>query len=194
MWPRHFERNVEIVRRAKAGETSAAIAATFQISAQQVGQIVRTATHWTQRGIKITPPRVPEKVVQQHIVTLLRTFGAHVWILGTARSAGRKCRNCGNFVASNDMGTHQTPGIPDLYAIVPKPGDGIEWMPLWVEVKAEGGKPSPGQINFASAVKLTGTGYVMGGLDDVIGWLLERGIVTDRQVPHYRLPAALGER
>jgi hypothetical protein len=46
-------------------------------------------------------PRIPEKVIQQQIVTLLRSIGAQVWVLGTRRKRG------------DYQGTMQTPGLPD---------------------------------------------------------------------------------
>jgi hypothetical protein len=29
----------------------------------------------------------------------------------------------------------------------------------------------------------------MGGLNAVVAWLLEQGVIREHQVPHYRLPA-----
>jgi len=139
-------------------------------------------------------PRVPEKAVQQHIVQLLRTIGAQVWVLGTTRSTGRKCPACAAWVPSLDMGTRQTPGIPDIYAILPHVhGDVGDKVGMWIECKASGGRPSPEQRQFALAVVQTGTPYVMGDLDDIIALLIQMGRLDRKNVPHYRLPAPQGE-
>lgn len=61
--------------------------------------------------------RLPEKAVQQQIVHLLRSLGAHVYEIGTRRRR------------QDYPGTMQSPGIPDLVAFLPPPvlaPDGID--------------------------------------------------------------------
>jgi len=114
-------------------------------------------------------------VIQQQIVTLLRGLGAFVYVLGTRRASG------------DYQGTRQTPGIPDLYAFIPH-RQTATIIPLWVECKAYGARPTPQQVEFAARCGLASAAHVIGGLDDVIAWLLERGVLTPDRVAHYRLP------
>lgn len=121
-------------------------------------------------------PRVPEKTEQAHIVQLLRSVGARVWVLGTRRRRG------------DYPGTMQTPGVPDLVAFVlvrdrPKPR-----RLLWVEVKAEGGYLRPEQAEFASLCDAAGVAHVVGGLDAVLARLVSWGVVRADGIAHYRRP------
>ena len=63
--------------------------------------------------------RHPERVIQSHIVGLLRQVGCQVYVLGTTRPKG------------DYHGTCQTAGLPDVLALLPR-GLGV----LFVEVKA----------------------------------------------------------
>ncbi len=131
--------------------------------------------------------RVPEKAVQQQIVTLLRTVGCAVSVLGTRRPRGEY------------QGTCQSPGLPDVWAWLPRGIGG-----LWVEVKAEGGRLRPAQAAFrdaavaaiaaadaAGAPKVGRVWYVTGGLDAVIAALIGLGLLTAGQVAHYRVPSSV---
>lgn len=120
-------------------------------------------------------PRISEKAVQQQIIALLRAVGAAVYVLGTRRPGG------------DHQGTCQTPGLPDLYAFVPVVAEATV-VPLWIECKAPGGKPRPEQLAFRARCQQASTPHVLGGLDAVYAWLLEKGVVKEAQVPHYRLP------
>lgn len=120
--------------------------------------------------------RVSEKTEQAHIVQLLTGLGARVWVLGTRRPRG------------DFQGTRQTPGIPDLYAVIPHRQRGISTA-LWVECKAAGGRLRPEQVAFQQACHQAQVAHVVGGLDAVIGWLLQGEFIEARQVPWYRLPA-----
>jgi hypothetical protein len=132
---------------------------------------------------KAKAPRVPEKVVQQQIVRELRTVGAAVYVLGrpprkdTAR-----------------MGTGQTPGIPDLYVLLPaSPSLSVFDVPvkpahgLWVEVKAKGGRLRPQQAEFATLCGGAGVPHLVGGLDVVLAYLQEHGYI--KEAAHYRRTA-----
>lgn len=122
--------------------------------------------------------RVSEKVEQQHIVQLLRSIGAAVYVLGhPSPNDGRTHR-----------GTGQTPGVPDLMAFMP------EYGPLlFIEVKAKGGRLRPEQAAFRDyVVAHVGecAAHIVGGLDDVIEWLILHGWLKPENVPHYRRPEA----
>lgn len=121
------------------------------------------------------PKPIPEKQVQRQIVNLLRSMGAAVYVIGTTRPRG-------------DMpGTRQTPGIPDLYAVLPRRGHG-EAQDLWIEVKRRGGKLRPEQERFQQQCREAGIPHVVGGVDDVIRYLVGGGWLSSSSVPHYRLP------
>lgn len=123
------------------------------------------------RAPKIRPPRVPERVVQQQIVHLLRSLGAQVWVLGTTRRRG------------DYHGTMQTPGLPDLIA-------SVKGRMLMVECKAKGKGLRLEQRVFQQACRDCGVAHVVGGLDDVIAWLMAEGLLKTDAVAHYRLPEA----
>jgi len=138
-------------------------------------------------------PRVSEKVEQQQIASMLRALGGRVYVMGTRRPRG------------DHQGTCQTPGIPDLTCFLPNARaraatracqeDGAEdhvadqIQLLFVEVKSVGGSPSEAQLVFQAQCRRAGVGHVMGGLNAVVAWLLEHGVIREHQVPHYRLPA-----
>lgn len=133
--------------------------------------------------------RVSERVEQAHIVRLLRLIGAQVYVLGTVRRKG------------DYAGTMQTPGIPDLYVMLPGLAVSRQSMkelllrvpvipgePLWIEVKAKSGRLRPAQVEFQQHCERMGHAHIVGGLDAVIAWLLERGFIREHQVPAYRVP------
>lgn len=128
-------------------------------------------------------PRIPEKVVQEHVKQALRAVGATVYTIGRPprRDATHK-------------GTGQTPGIPDLLAHLPDSPltniGGMSGVPvmhahqLWVEVKAKGGRLSQEQASFRDFCELAGIAHIVGGLDDVLAYLVEYGYV--KETAHYR--------
>lgn len=118
----------------------------------------------------------PEKVEQTQIVTLLRSLGASVYVLGTRRRAG------------DYQGTMMTAGIPDIYALLPEPrspGDGRA-CGLWIEVKGKGGRVRPEQAAFAARCLERQLPHVVGGLDVVIRFLVTGGWLKSSNLPHYR--------
>lgn len=130
------------------------------------------------------PPRVPEKVVQAHIVKALVSVGGVVHVLGTRRPRG------------DYHGTRQTPGLPDVHAFLPPAPlnpHSATWRELWVEVKAKGGQLSPEQVAFRDHCLLSGVAHVSGDLDALLEWLIVAGYLKPSMVPHYRLPAAGGQ-
>lgn len=114
--------------------------------------------------------RVPERVVQQQIVHLLRSLGAQVWVLGTTRRRG------------DYHGTMMSPGLPDLIA-------SVRGHMLMVECKAAGGRLRPEQRVFQQACQDCGVAHVVGGVDEVVAWLVAQGILRADAVAHYRRPA-----
>jgi hypothetical protein len=123
-------------------------------------------------------PRVLEKAEQANGVALLYKVGCpRVYVLGTHR---RK--------AESDHGTHQTPGISDVIAFLPRVLGVLFW-----EVKARGGKSSDEQAELAELVRACtaaglGVHYCLGTYDDLIAWLMSVGLLKADQVPYYRVP------
>lgn len=121
----------------------------------------------------------PEKAEQAHIVRLLRSLGAMVYVTGTRRRKG------------DYQGTMMSPGIPDLEAFLPVRTDtiGTRYRELLkVEVKAAGGRLRPEQAEYRELCCVARVHHIVGGVDAVIAWLIERGYIADKNVPHYRLP------
>lgn len=132
--------------------------------------------------------RVPEKAVQGHIVSALRTIGARVYILGRPGLRDRRCPKCHQAVRV-EHGTRQTAGLADLLAFLPEaryavPAEyGATWRTqphqLWVEVKAEGGRRSLEQKLFADDCTMAKQAYLTGGLDVVLEYLKAHGYLRD---------------
>jgi hypothetical protein len=148
------------------------------------------------------PPVQREKIQQGFIVQLYETVGAKVYVLGTRRPGGSRCRKCGEFNPEH-QGTCQTPGISDLIVFLPfPPGRDSFQQPtkvlLFHEAKA---KDAHGRMNEMSdeqrelreLVLASCNEHVVGDLDAAIAFLLERGYLRADQVPHYRLPNTKGE-
>jgi hypothetical protein len=114
-------------------------------------------------------PRTSEKVEQANIVRLLRTLGASVYTLGTRRPRG------------DHPGTRQTPGLPDLYALLPAPRvrHGLPCA-VWIEVQRHGGRLSPGQQQFRESCLMCGIAHIVGSCDAVIAWSTAGGWLTRR--------------
>lgn len=125
----------------------------------------------------MTARRQPEAAEQRAIVQLLRTIGCLVWPIGTHRRRGEY------------QGTMMAPGLPDILAHLPR-GMGL----LCVEVKAKGGRLRPEQEVFRNACLACEAPWqvhhVVGGLDAVIAYLIELGLLRPDQVAHYRVPGA----
>lgn len=123
-------------------------------------------------------PRTPEKTVQAQVVHLIRSVGGSVYVIGTKRPA------------KDFQGTCQTPGLPDIYAFLPKPR--LQAVPdgqarcVWVEVKAEGGKLRTEQEKFRDWCHLAGVSHVVGGVTEVTSFLVMGGWLKRENVAHYR--------
>ena len=118
----------------------------------------------TTRAMALRALRVSEKDVQYEIVTLLRSIGAAVYVLGTKRARG------------DVQGTRQTPGISDLYCLLPAPRlSSGHACGVWIEVKAEGGQLRPEQHEFRRHCIAAGVPHVVGGTNEVVEFLSDGG-------------------
>ena len=100
----------------------------------------------------------PERQEQVNICNLTRSLGGRVWVLGTTRRKG------------DYQGTNQTPGLPDLWLVLPS-RNGHPAMGIWWEVKAPNGKRTEEQMQFAEACQGAGVHYGWGPLDTYIAYL-----------------------
>lgn len=130
-------------------------------------------------------PRVPEKAEQAHIVQLVRSIGGHVYVLGTHRRS------------TDFQGTMQTHGVPDLICFIPDkrrsidPPEGTSFhFCVFIECKAVGGRLRPEQRQFRELALKAEVTHLVGGLDVVIQFLVDKGLAKSEQFPHYRQPAA----
>jgi hypothetical protein len=122
------------------------------------------------------PYRVPERTVQAQIVAALRSVGASPMTLGTIRPKGDR------------PGTFMSRGWPDLGVWMPESQTGHPAHWLWIECKAKGGKLRPEQADFRARCQAVGIPHIVGGLDDVLGYLVQHGYV--RETAHYRQRSA----
>ncbi len=121
------------------------------------------------------PPRVPEKVVQRHVLAALAAIGAKSYVLGTVRPRG------------DTPGTRQTPGISDIIAFLPVSPDGRSaGHLLCIEVKAKGGRLRPEQADFARRCAECGIAHLVGGLDVVLAYLQQHGYVREYPAQYRR--------
>jgi hypothetical protein len=124
------------------------------------------------------PRPIPERAVQSQIVQLLRSLGASVYVLGTRRPRG------------DYQGTAQTPGIGDLFVILPEPklADGSA-TGVWIECKATGGRLRPEQAEFQQHCRAARIPHIVGGVEEVLEFLVTGGWISAANLPHYRAPA-----
>jgi len=124
-----------------------------------------------------------EKGLQADIARVLAAIGSRVYVLGTRRARGRTCPQCGTFVAEH-QGTRQTPGLPDLMAVLPaRPAIGPCRF-LMVEVKVPGHPLTPEQGAFRAACLEADVAHVTGDVDAVVEWLAAAGYLrTDSVAP-----------
>ena len=111
-----------------------------------------------------------ERVEQAHIIQVARTLGARVYVLGTVRRRG------------DYPGTMQTAGLPDLWMVLPLVWRGARWVSvvgggLWWEVKRQGGRRTPAQMQFADECDMAGVAYGWGDCDAFIRWCREHGLL-----------------
>lgn len=127
----------------------------------------------TSRGVTFRKPLRDEKSEQAQILTLVQALSGITYVLGTRRA--QYCHLCGG--RNQDQGTRQTPGIADLFVLLP-PLDhepSSLWTPIWIEVKGKGGQLSPDQVTFRARCASAGLVHLVGGIDEVIAYLEGRG-------------------
>lgn len=103
-----------------------------------------------------------EKDVQRDVMALLRGCGCRVFNLSQGYRPG----------GARHGTTRQTRGLPDLYVFPPR---GL--APFWCEIKRLGGTQSPEQMGFQSLCAEAGTGYIVGGVAEVVTHLRTLGIL-----------------
>jgi hypothetical protein len=105
----------------------------------------------------------PEAIVERDIVNFFRQIGCAVYKLSQGY---RKERG----------GTRQTPGLGDLYVMHPD----IPGGSLWVECKAERGKPSPAQLAFADECVACGVSYLLAkSVDEAWEYAVAIGLIEE---------------
>lgn len=112
-------------------------------------------------------PRL-EKHEQDDICKLTSTLGGKPHVYGTRRPKG------------DFQGTRQTIGVPDLWIA-------FRGFALFWEVKREGEDRTPPQLAFAEWCEVSHTNYGWGTYNDFCDRLIVEGLVSDKNVPHYRL-------
>ena len=117
---------------------------------------------------RATIRRQPERAEQAACLKILRLLGAEVYVLGTTRKRG------------DHPGTVMTPGLPDLYAFLPMgpPPAAVTPWPLWIEVKAPGGRLSLEQRGFRTWCELSGHRHFSGTAEDLLRYLRGLGYWT----------------
>ncbi len=127
-----------------------------------------------------------EKDIQAQIVQLLEgpLIGAKVYKLGTVRKR------------SDYQGTMQTPGIADLEVFLPAklhPSGRLRPLRmLKIEVKSQKGRMSPVQQVYRQYCLKSDTAHIVGGVDEVIRWLILHRYMNSDQVSAER--KSVGQR
>jgi len=140
-----------------------------------------TSTHQTSRGVSFRRPTQDEKTEQGSILNLIHQLGGKAYVLGTRRA--QYCGLCGG--RNQDQGTRQTPGIADLYVILPPapttyPQPDSPAVPVWIEVKGRNGTLSPDQVAFREHCQRTRHAHIVGGVDEFIDTLTTGGWLRDK--------------
>jgi len=138
----------------------------------------------TSRGVTFRRPSQDEKHEQAQILTLVETLGGIAYVLGTRRA--QYCGVCGS--RTTDQGTRQTPGISDLFVILPPaprpfPQSENPWIPIWIECKGKGGTLTPEQVTFRNYCRHARIAHLVGGVDETIAWLELGGWIRTARRP-----------
>ena len=138
----------------------------------------------TSRGVTFRRPVADEKTEQGSIINLLEMLGGIVHTLGTRRA--QYCGLCGG--RTTDQGTRQTPGLPDLYVVLPPaptpyPQPGTPSVALWIEVKGKGGTLSHEQVMFRARSLAADVPVLVGGVAEVVAFLETHGWLKPTEVP-----------
>lgn len=106
-------------------------------------------------------PRKPplEKAEQANIIKLVEVLGGSAYEIGRPRPS-----------TDGYQGLRQTPGVPDLWIVLPI-ARGVDAVGLWWETKSETGERSEAQDTFALWSHRTKTPYGYGTCSDFILWL-----------------------
>lgn len=91
-----------------------------------------------------------EKSIQHWCAQMFKAAGCLVYSLSQARAS------------------KQSPGLPDLYVLVPRRATAF-----WFETKSAKGRQSEAQAAFQKACEACGVRYVMGGMDEARAMLTE---------------------
>jgi hypothetical protein len=130
---------------------------------------------------EFTAPVPLEKVEQRNTVDLLTRIGAKVYEIGRPRQ--QKCHACG--AQSKDLGTRQTPGIPDLFVFLPigrSNGPIARPRYVWIEMKRQGATESDlttEQKEFREFCRERSITRIDGAFDKVVDWLASHGFVRE---------------
>lgn len=132
-------------------------------------------------------PRVLEAQEQLNICNMARSLGGKAYVIGTKRSK-----------RDYSHGTHQTPGIADLWLDLPTPrvrefprllaaaGVTPEQLSgpigLWWETKRQGEERTDDQVEFGDRCVANGTPYGWGTYDTFLKWLIARRYLLPDQV------------
>lgn len=113
-----------------------------------------------------------------------------IWVMGTRRSRGKPCPQCGTFVAE-DQGMRQTAGHADLVIFLKARANGDRVRLLYWESKAGKNTTSSAQDAFLSLAGQAGNFVGSGDFDDFIAFLVEHHYIKADSVAHYRQPKGL---
>lgn len=128
----------------------------------------------SRRAFSRPPNRPPlEKVEQAHICAFVRaTLQGKVWVLGTVRRR------------TDYQGTNQTPGLADLWMVLPAVRD-LPSVGVWWETKSKAGQRSAAQVQFGEACQSAGVAYGFGPFDAFMAWAISQGRVLPSRLAHY---------
>ena len=133
----------------------------------------------TSRGVTFIRPTTDERHEQKNILNLVDQLGGVYQTIGT----GHRQQFCVCGVRTTDQGTRQSPGLPDLWIVLPPAPatraatPNAPWVALWVEVKGKGGTLSPEQVECKYVNERAGVVHLVGGLDAFLAWLRAGGWV-----------------
>ncbi len=136
------------------------------------------------RATMAAPPRL-EKAEQADAQRFFESIGGEVFVIGTRRPKGKRCPSCGTFVPEH-QGTCQTPGISDLLVFLPRLRDRRRKVAVFVEMKAERGRPSEDQKAFLALCAAADIPTILGTFEVVVRWAVEQGYVREDGLAHYR--------
>jgi len=93
---------------------------------------------------------------------------------------------CSVYSTQQTRPSRQAIGLPDFWVMHPRLGG------FWHEVKREGGKQSPGQVDFQQRCAAAKVDYVLGGVDEAQDYLRRRGLLQSEAVKQQLAATRLG--